>query len=112
MVDKFPIAIRPFYTMPDPNNGNYSNSYDMYMRGEEILSGAQRIHDPTLLTERATAHKIDLEKIRSYLDAFKYGCPPHAGGGIGLERVAMLFLGVDNIRKTSLFPRDPQRLTP
>jgi aspartyl-tRNA synthetase len=54
----------------------------------------------------------DLEKIAAYVDAFRYGCPPHAGGGIGLERVVMLFLGLDNIRKTSMFPRDPKRLTP
>lgn len=55
---------------------------------------------------------LDLEKIRAYIDSFKYGCPPHAGGGIGLERVVMLYLGLDNIRKTSMFPRDPKRLTP
>ena len=54
----------------------------------------------------------DLEKIKGYIDSFKYGAPPHAGGGIGLERVTMLYLGLDNIRKSSLFPRDPKRLTP
>lgn len=58
MLDKYPLAIRPFYTMPDPNNPKYSNSYDMFMRGEEILSGAQRIHDPDYLTERAKFHGI------------------------------------------------------
>jgi len=84
----------------------------MFMRGEEILSGAQRIHDSTLLTERAKHHQINISKIQSYIDAFKYGCPPHAGGGIGLERVTMLFLGLKNIRLSSLFPRDPKRLTP
>lgn len=112
MLDKFPLAVRPFYTMPDPHNPKYSNSYDMFMRGEEILSGAQRIHDPEVLIERAQHHGIDLEKIKSYIDSFRYGCPPHAGGGIGLERVVMLYLGLDNIRKTSMFPRDPKRLTP
>ncbi|CAG9855862.1 unnamed protein product [Phyllotreta striolata] len=112
ILDKFPLAVRPFYTMPDPNNPKYSNSYDMFMRGEEILSGAQRIHDPVLLTERAKHHEIDISKIAAYIDAFKYGCPPHAGGGIGLERVVMLYLGLDNIRKTSMFPRDPKRVTP
>lgn len=65
-----------------------------------------------LLSERAKHHGVDLEKIKSYIDAFKYGCPPHAGGGIGMERVTMLYLGLDNIRKTSMFPRDPKRLTP
>lgn len=54
----------------------------------------------------------DISKIQAYIDSFRYGAPPHAGGGIGLERVTMLFLGLDNIRKTSLFPRDPKRLTP
>lgn len=112
ILDKFPLAVRPFYTMPDPKDSKYSNSYDMFMRGEEILSGAQRIHDETLLKERATLHGIDLETIEPYVRAFKYGCPPHAGGGIGLERVTMLFLGLDNIRKTSMFPRDPKRLEP
>jgi hypothetical protein len=53
------------------------------MRGEEIMSGAQRIHDPELLTERAKLHEVDLEKIKSYIDSFRFGAPPHAGGGIG-----------------------------
>jgi len=112
ILDKFPLAVRPFYTMPDPNDKRYSNSYDVFMRGEEITSGAQRIHDETYLKERALHHKIKLETIEPYVKAFKYGCPPHAGGGIGLERVTMLYLGLDNIRKTSMFPRDPKRLEP
>nr|XP_023026329.1 aspartate--tRNA ligase, cytoplasmic [Leptinotarsa decemlineata] len=112
ILDKYPLAVRPFYTMPDPQNPLSSNSYDMFMRGEEILSGAQRIHDPDFLTERAKHHGIDITKIAAYIESFKYGCPPHAGGGIGLERVVMLYLGLDNIRKTSMFPRDPKRVTP
>ena len=55
---------------------------------------------------------LALETIKAYIDSFRYGCPPHAGGGIGMERVCMLYLGLDNIRKTSMFPRDPKRLTP
>ncbi|XP_055702348.1 aspartate--tRNA ligase, cytoplasmic [Phlebotomus papatasi] len=112
ILDKFPLAVRPFYTMPDPKDSRYSNSYDMFMRGEEILSGAQRIHDPEYLTERAKHHNIDISKIAAYIEAFRFGCPPHAGGGIGMERVVMLYLGLDNIRKTSMFPRDPKRVTP
>ncbi|CAH0773191.1 unnamed protein product [Bemisia tabaci] len=112
ILDKFPLAVRPFYTMPDPHDPKLSNSYDFFMRGEEIMSGAQRIHDPEFLTERAKHHGVDIEKIKAYIEAFKYGCPPHAGGGIGLERVVMLYLGLDNIRKTSMFPRDPKRITP
>lgn len=112
ILDKYPLAVRPFYTMPDPQDPKYSNSYDMFMRGEEILSGAQRVHDAELLTERAKHHGIDLEKIKAYIDSFRYGAPPHAGGGIGLERVTMLYLGLHNVRQTSMFPRDPKRLTP
>uniref|UniRef100_H2YQ13 Aspartate--tRNA ligase, cytoplasmic n=2 Tax=Ciona savignyi TaxID=51511 RepID=H2YQ13_CIOSA len=112
ILDKYPLEVRPFYTMPDPNNPKWSNSYDMFMRGEEILSGAQRIHDPEFLSERAKAHGIDLKTIAAYIDSFRYGCPPHAGGGIGMERVVMLYLGLHNIRSSSLFPRDPKRLTP
>ncbi|XP_067002971.2 aspartate--tRNA ligase, cytoplasmic isoform X2 [Anabrus simplex] len=112
ILDKYPLAVRPFYTMPDPKDNKKSNSYDMFMRGEEVLSGAQRIHDPEFLAERAKLHGVDLEKIKAYIDAFRFGCPPHAGGGIGMERVVMLYLGLDNIRKTSMFPRDPKRLTP
>jgi nondiscriminating aspartyl-tRNA synthetase len=112
ILDKYPLAVRPFYTMPDADNPKYSNSYDMFMRGEEILSGAQRIHDPQLLLERVKHHNINIDQIKSYIDAFRYGCPPHGGGGIGLERVLMLYLGLGNVRKTSMFPRDPQRITP
>ena len=70
------------------------------MRGEEILSGAQRIHDPEFLTQRAQGHGIEISTIQPYLDAFKYGAAPHGGGGIGLERVLMLFLNLGNIRRT------------
>merc|ERR1712142_523446 len=112
ILDKYPLAVRPFYTMPCPVDGKYSNSYDMFMRGEEILSGAQRIHNTEFLIERAKHHGVELNTIASYIDSFRYGCPPHAGGGIGMERVTMLYLGLDNIRKTSMFPRDPKRLTP
>jgi aspartyl-tRNA synthetase len=114
ILDKFPLAIRPFYTMPDPEDPRYSNSYDFFMRGEEILSGAQRIHDPELLAERMKVHELNPEDpgLKDYVEAFTYGCPPHAGGGIGLERVVMFFLDLKNIRRASLFPRDPKRLRP
>ncbi|KAI9106181.1 hypothetical protein DFS34DRAFT_602501 [Phlyctochytrium arcticum] len=112
MLDKFPLAVRPFYTMPDPARPGYSNSYDFFMRGEEILSGAQRVHDSKFLEKRASEHGVDPATIKPYLDAFKFGAPPHAGGGIGLERVLMLFLNLGNIRRTSLYPRDPYRLGP
>jgi len=114
IIDKFPADVRPFYTMPDPQNPKLSNSYDIFIRGEEVTSGAQRIHDPQMLLEQAAAKDppVDLSPIMAYVDSFKYGAFPHAGGGIGLERVVMLFCALPNIRKTSLFPRDPKRLSP
>lgn len=114
MLTHFPSCIRPFYTMVDPEDGRYSNSYDLFMRGEEIVSGAQRIHDSELLTTRAKAMlgEEGVSSIKDYVDAFRFGAPPHGGAGIGLERVVMLYLGVENVRECSLFPRDPERLTP
>ncbi|KAJ2248758.1 aspartate--tRNA ligase dps1 [Coemansia sp. RSA 475] len=90
--------------MPDPTDARYSNSYDFFLRGQEIMSGAQR--------ERIAAHGIPLESLEHYVRAFELGCPPHAGGGVGLERVVMFYLGINNIRQTSLFPRDPKRIDP
>ncbi|KAL3148286.1 hypothetical protein ABBQ38_013752 [Trebouxia sp. C0009 RCD-2024] len=112
MLYNYPLAVRPFYTMPSPHNSQYSNSFDVFIRGEEIISGAQRIHEPKLLTERAKALGIPVDTIQTYIDSFKYGAVPHGGAGVGMERVVMLFCKLDNIRKTSLFPRDPKRLTP
>ena len=112
-LDNYPLAARPFYTMPNPANPTQdSNSYDFFIRGQEILSGAQRIHDPDLLEERANAHGIPIESIKSYIDSFRHGALPHGGGGIGLERVVCLFLGLPTVRATSLFPRTPNRLMP
>jgi len=76
------------------------------------MSGAQRIHDSELLSKRLTECGVALDSVKDYVNSFRFGAVPHAGGGIGLERVVMLFLGLKNIRQTSLFPRDPKRITP
>ena len=112
MLCRYPSAVRPFYTMPCPEDPRYSCSFDVFVRGEEIISGAQRVHVPELLAAQAAARGIDVASIATYVDAFRYGAPPHGGFGVGLERVVMLFCGLGNIRKTSLFPRDPRRLAP
>jgi len=109
---RYPTNARPFYTMLCKDDERYTNSYDFFMRGEEITSGAQRVHDPEMLAKRATHHKIPLDTIKDYIDSFRYGAPPHGGCGIGLERVVMLYCALGNIRKSSLFPRDPKRITP
>jgi len=112
IIDKFPKDVRPFYTMPDPNDERWTNAFDVFLRGEEITSGAQRIHDPAMLARKCEAVGVPVSSIQAYIDAFKYGSYPHGGAGIGMERVVMLFLCLNNIRKTSMFPRDPKRLLP
>lgn len=113
MLDKYPSEIRPFYTMPDPDDDKFSNSYDMFIRGLEICSGAQRCHDPEMVQELIKKKGIEAgEGLESYISSFKDGISPHAGAGIGLERVVFLYLGLDNVRKASMFPRDPNRCTP
>ncbi|XP_034683872.1 aspartate--tRNA ligase 2, cytoplasmic [Vitis riparia] len=112
ILHRYPLAVRPFYTMPSYDDPLYSNSFDVFIRGEEIISGAQRVHVPDFLEKRAEACGIDVKTISTYIDSFRYGAPPHGGFGVGLERVVMLFCALNNIRKTSLFPRDPTRIAP
>ena len=108
----YPKSARPFYTMPDPKDENFTNSFDAFIRGEEVLSGAQRIHDYDLLLQKIKEKEINPETLSDYLNAFKLGAPAHGGAGIGLERVVKLFIGLGNIKKCVLFPRDPKRLKP
>lgn len=112
MVYKYPISARPFYTMLCKEDPRFTNSYDFFIRGEEITSGSQRVHDPVILAKRAQESGIPLETIQPYINAFKLGAYPHGGCGIGLERVIMLYCALGNIRNCSLFPRDPKRIFP
>lgn len=114
VLDKFPAKIRPFYTMPDPHDPRYSNSYDFFMRGQEILSGAQRVHDAELLKQQMAkvVPPIDPSIMKDYINAFEYGAPPHAGAGLGLDRIVQFFLNLPNIRLAVAFPRDPGRIEP
>ena len=112
VIHRYPAEVRPFYTMICEDDPNWTCSFDVFMRGEEIISGAQRIHDPDLLRQRAIHKGIDVSTIKDYIDSFRFGAFPHGGAGVGLERVLMLFCGLKNIRWSSMFPRDPKRLTP
>jgi len=98
--------------MPDPENPLYSNSYDFFMRGQEIMSGAQRVHDAKFLKKRMADMGVPETGMEAYMNSFGYGCPRHAGGGLGLERIVMFWLGLPNVRLATLFPRDPQRIEP
>ncbi|KAF2109468.1 aspartyl-tRNA synthetase-like protein [Lophiotrema nucula] len=110
VLDKFPVDARPFYAMPDPNNPKITNSFDIFLRGQEILSGGQRIHDARMLLDNLHRLKMDPQTMEEYIQGFEWGAPPHGGGGIGLERILMLLLNLGNIRNASMFPRDPKSL--
>lgn len=109
-VTHFPTSKRPFYTEVDPENPEFTRSFDMLFRGLEMLSGAQRVHDFETLKKRIADKGLDPNKFDFYLQAFKYGVPPHGGVGIGLERLTMKFTGVKNVKEASLFPRDINRI--
>ncbi|KAL9114899.1 MAG: hypothetical protein Q9227_001142 [Pyrenula ochraceoflavens] len=114
VLDEFPMSVRPFYTKAHPTNPNLSNSYDFFMRGEEIMSGAQRINDPDELIESMKKKGVDPEQegFADYIMAFRQGCRRHAGGGLGLNRIVQFFLGLEDVRMATAFPRDPGRLRP
>ncbi|MEK7580657.1 MAG: aspartate--tRNA(Asn) ligase [Patescibacteria group bacterium] len=109
-ITKFPMAAKPFYTMPDPDNPQYSLSYDLLFRGVEVLSGSQRINDYKKLVDAIKAKGMDTKSFEMYLQAFKYGMPPEGGFSFGLERLTMHILELGNVREASLFPRDMERV--
>ena len=111
-VTHYPSKKRPFYAMDDPQDTTFTLSFDLLFRGLEITTGGQRIHDYRMLTEKIAARGMTEEGMEDYLSAFKYGMPPHGGLGIGLERLTMQLIGEDNVRETTLFPRDLSRLEP
>ena len=111
-VTYYPSKKRPFYAMDDPQDEKFTLSFDLLFRGLEITTGGQRIHDYDMLMEKLAKRGMTEEGLETYLDTFKHGMPPHGGLGIGMERMTMQLLGEDNVRETTLFPRDLSRLTP
>ena len=111
-VTHYPSKKRPFYAMDDPADARFTLSFDLLYKGLEITTGGQRIHDYQMILEKMAKRGMDPEDIKDYLMIFKYGMPPHGGLGIGLERLTMRLLDEQNVRETSLFPRDVTRLEP
>ncbi len=109
-VTHFPTSKRPFYTHIDPENPEFTRSFDMLFRGLEMCSGGQRVHRYEELIERIKAKNLDPDKFQFYLQAFKYGIPPHGGTGMGLERLTAKYCGVGNVKEATLFPRDINRI--
>ena len=111
-VTGYPMAKRPFYTHPDPDGPAWSNSFDLLFRGLEIVTGGQRLHRYEDYIAALAERGIEPEGFAGYLLAFRHGMPPHGGFALGLERFVAQLAGIANVRETTLFPRDMQRLTP
>ena len=109
-ITHFPTAKRAFYTHEDPANPELSLSFDLLFRGLEINSGAQRIHNYQELIKKMEKRGLDPKKFAFYLQAFKYGLPPHGGCSTGLERLTARMLELANVKEASVFPRDMGRI--
>ena len=111
-VTGYPMVKRPFYTHPDPGRPGYSNSFDLLFRGVELITGGQRLHLYGDYLDALSRAGYPAEPFETYLEAFRYGMPPHGGFAIGLERLLMQLLDLPNLRLATLFPRDLSRVTP
>ena len=103
---------RPFYTHPEPGRPEFSNSFDLLFRGLELMTGGQRLHRYEDYLAALADRGLATGPFECYLEAFRHGMPPHGGFAIGLERFVARLTGADNIRETTLFPRDRTRVTP
>ncbi len=111
-ITHYPLSKRPMYTYPDPAHPELSLSFDLVFRGLEITTGGQRIHNYLMLVEKIKERGLNPDDFSYYLDAFKFGMPPHGGFAIGAERLVSKILNLPNIRMASLFPRDRHHLHP
>ncbi len=110
-ITDWPTSIKPFYVRPKPT-GTECESFDLMYGDLELSSGSTRIHNKDELIERMKKQGLNIYAFDFHLKVFDYGMPPHAGFGLGLERLMMSMCGVDNIRDAVLFPRDIDRLSP
>ena len=111
-VTGYPMAKRPFYTHPNPDDPRYSNGFDLLFRGLELVTGGQRLHRHADYLAALAARGMDPEPFAEYLKAFRYGMPKHGGFAIGCERFLMQLIGLPNVRLAAIFPRDLNRLMP
>jgi nondiscriminating aspartyl-tRNA synthetase len=111
-VTHFPSSHRAFYAMDDPTDKTLTLSYDLLMRGTEITSGGQRIHEESQYREKMLNRGMNPDNFNFYLDTFRNGMPPHGGFAIGLERLTAKILSISNVKEASLFPRDINRIAP
>ena len=111
-IKDWPVGPKPFYVKVSKDNPKISESFDLMYGDLEISSGSTRIEKKSELEDRMKNKGMKVDTFGYHLSVFDYGVPPHAGCGIGLERLMMALTGVDNIRDTTFYPRDVDRLTP
>ncbi|MER5830528.1 aspartate--tRNA(Asn) ligase [Streptomyces sp. NPDC002130] len=111
-ITHYPVGIRPFYHMRPADDASVTLSFDLLWKGLEVTTGAQREHRYDVLLKQAAEKGMSPEPMQDYLNAFRHGCPPHGGLGMGLGRVLMVMLGLDSIREATFLFRGPNRLTP
>jgi aspartyl-tRNA synthetase len=111
-ITDWPTAVKPFYIMPREDNPELSYAFDLMYKDLELASGGTRIHQEDLLVEQLKRKGLNPEHFESHLKNFRFGMVPHAGWGLGLDRLVMVLAGLENIREAVLFPRDRRRLTP
>ena len=111
-VTDYPASGRAFYHMRHDDRPDVTKGFDLLWKGLEVTTGAQREHRYDRLVQQAIERGYPLEPLRSYLEFFRYGCPPHGGAGIGLGRLLMIMLGRQSIREVTLVSRTPTRLHP
>jgi len=109
-ITHYPTKKRPFYTMPDPKDPEYTLGFDLLGVSEEWVTGGQRINDYKMLVDHIKKWGNKPEDFELYLQAFRYGMPPEGGFAMGLERITKDLLGLENVREASLFPRDMERV--
>jgi nondiscriminating aspartyl-tRNA synthetase len=109
-ITHYPVKKRPFYTYSDPENPGLTLSFDLLGRGLEWVTGGQRINEYKKLVENIKKWGNNPKTFTLYLETFKYGLPPEGGFAIGLERVVMKILGLQNVREATPFPRDMERI--
>lgn len=108
----WPMKLKPFYIREKDDDPKISRSFDLQFGYLELSSGGTRLHDPKKIRTRLEEQGLDPSKFSNHLQAFDWGMPPHAGWGLGLERLMTTLIGIDNVREVVLYPRDPDRLTP
>jgi aspartyl-tRNA synthetase len=111
-ITNWPASVRPFYHMRLEGDETLTRSYDLIANGIEITTGAQREHRAEVLKKQALEKGLHLEPIQFYIDFFRYGCPDHGGFGLGLARLMMVMLNLNNIRQSVDIFRGPTRLNP